>query len=85
MGDLDAEELAQLGLKHIEDAVVAILTRHPDGLSASVISVKLGLGESLEGDERLMIVNAVVGMLLKAGRIRWNGDRRVYVDNPDVI
>lgn len=32
-----------------------------------------------------MITQAVVGMLLKAGRIRWNGDRRVYVDNPDVI
>lgn len=35
MGDLDAEELAQLGLKHIEDAVVAVLTRHQDGLPVS--------------------------------------------------
>jgi hypothetical protein len=85
MGDLDAEELAQLGLKQIEDAIVALLTRHQDGLTAGTISAKLGLGESLEGDERAMIANAVVGLLLKAGRIRWDGNRRVYVDNPDQI
>jgi len=85
MGGLDAEELAQLGLKHIEDAVVAVLTRHTNGLTANSISQKLGLGEGLSGDKRMMIVTAILGLLLESGRVLWNATGKVYVDNPQKI
>lgn len=37
MDDFGAHELAQLGLKKIEDAIVGLLTRHRDGLASSAL------------------------------------------------
>ena len=43
MSDLDQRERAQLGLQYIEDAVVNLLVKHPDGISADQIAEHLGL------------------------------------------
>jgi len=83
MDDFDAREMAQLGLKKIEDAIVGLLTRHPDGLAADVIAGELGLEADSPDGAHDLIARAVLDMLVRAGRIRWDAGRGVYVDNPE--
>jgi hypothetical protein len=85
MGDLDAQELAQLGLKHIEDAVVGLLSRHDNGLTEVAITEQLGLGKGLSLGKRTIIATAVLQLLLESGRILWDGRAGVYRDNPEKI
>jgi hypothetical protein len=85
MGDFDAQELAQLGLKHIEDAIVGLLARHDEGLTETAISERLGLADGFAAGRRTMIAAAVVALLLDSGRIFWDGTSGVYRDNPDKI
>jgi hypothetical protein len=85
MGDLDARELAQLGLKHIEDAAVGLLVRHPKGLSAEAISEQLGLGEGLAAGHRDMVATAILEWLVASGRIFRDERSRIYLDNPNKI
>lgn len=82
MSDLDFEEQAQLGLKHIEDAVVNLLTRHPDGLTASDIAGSLGLGAELDSGRRETLVSAILELLAASGRILRDPDGSVFKDNP---
>jgi len=82
MSDLDLEEQAQLGLKYIEDAVVNLLTRHPDGLSGADIAVSLGLGMELEAAHRERLVGAILELLMGSGRILRDEGSRVFKDNP---
>ena len=83
MQDLDHREQAQLGLKYIEDAVVNLLTRHPAGLSTPAIAEVLGLSAELKPQHRDLIVTGVLELLVRSGRIRWDGTHHAYVDNPD--
>ena len=83
MSDLNNREQAQLGLQYIEDAVVNLLTRHPDGLKQRQIAEVLGLSEDLPVAHREMIAGGVLELLVGSGRILWDGARGAYVDNPD--
>lgn len=82
-GDLDAQEMAQLGLKKIEDAIVSLLSRRAQGLSSDAIAGALGLGAGLPPDKRGSIAAAVLDLLVQSGRILWDERRRVYLDNPE--
>lgn len=84
MDDFDAQELAQLGLKKIEDAVVGLLTRHRDGLATDAIASELGLGADLPPEKRNLIATAILDLLVHSGRILWDSRRSVYVDNPEM-
>jgi len=83
MRSLDQREHAQLGLKYIEDSVVDLLTRHPEGMSVGTIADTLGLRTDLEPGHRDMIAAGILEMLVQAGRILWDADKRLYVDNPE--
>jgi hypothetical protein len=85
MGDLDAQELAQLGLKHIEDAVVGLLSGHDNGLTDTAIAERLGLAEGHVAGERIPLAKAVLELLVASGRILRNRGSGVYRDNPDKI
>ena len=85
MSDLDNRELAQLGLKHIEDAVVALLSRHADGMRLADIADALGLRTDLEGDTRDIVAAGILGLLVKSGRIVWDERAGRYRDNPDMV
>jgi hypothetical protein len=85
MGDFDAQELAQLGLKNIEDAIVGLLSRHDEGLTAASIAERLGLAQGLATGKRTTIAEAVLELLLETGRILWDASGRVYRDNPDKV
>lgn len=83
MRDLDLQEQAQLGLKYIEDAVVNLLTRHPQGQSATEIAASLGLGAELDRSHRERLIGAILELLVASGRIGHDSKARVFVDNPD--
>ena len=83
MNDLDHREQAQLGLKYIEDSVVNLLTRHPNGLTSSAIAEVLGLSAELEPKHRDIIVSGILELLVRSGRILWDEANHAYIDNPD--
>jgi hypothetical protein len=82
MRDLPQEERAQLGLQFIEDAVVAILTRHHGGMTTSAVADVLGLRTDLDPGHRDMIAEGVLSLLVRDGRILWDDHRQLYIDNP---
>ena len=82
MSDLDFQEQAQLGLKYIEDAVVNLLTRHPDGLPGADIALSLGLGMELEAAHRERLVGAILELLTGSGRILRDEGSHIFKDNP---
>lgn len=83
MNDLDHREQAQLGLKYIEDSIVSLLTRHPNGLTSSAIAEVLGLSAELEPKHRDMITAGILELLTRSGRILWDEAGHTYIDNPD--
>lgn len=83
MHDIDHKEQAQLGLQYIEDAIVALLTRHEAGMPPAAVAEALGLGAGIDPGQRDLIAAGILGLLVQNGRILWDEDRRVYVDNPD--
>lgn len=85
MSDLDSRELAQLGLKHIDDAVVALLSRHESGMAADEIADVLGLGTGLHEQQREMIATGILELLVRSGRIRFDKQAGRYRDNPDMV
>jgi hypothetical protein len=85
MSDLDSRELAQLGLKHIEDAVVALLSRHGDGMRLGEIAEVLGLGSGLDEAQRDGIAAGILELLVRSGRIRFDEEAGRYHDNPDMV
>lgn len=85
MSDLDSRELAQLGLKHIEDAVVTLLSRHDDGMRLSEIAEALGLGSGLDDAQRDAIAAGILELLVRSGRIRFDEKAERYRDNPDMV
>lgn len=84
MSGLDAREQAQLGLKKIEDAVVMLLSRAPDGLAIDDIARDLGLSEGLPPNRRNALASAVLEVLVHTGRILWDEAGGVWRDNPEM-
>jgi hypothetical protein len=85
MHDLDQAERAQLGLQYIEDAVVNLLTNHPEGLTPGTIADALGLSNDLASERRETIAAGVVELLLRSGRILWDPAANKYLDNPEKL
>ena len=85
MSDLDSRELAQLGLKHIDDAIVALLSRHGDGLRLGEIAEVLGLGSDLDETRRAGVAAGILELLVRSGRIRFDEQTGCYRDNPDMV
>jgi hypothetical protein len=83
MRDLMSRELAQQGLQFVEDAVVNLLTRHPEGMTTERIADVLGLRGDLEPEHRDLIVAGILELLVKSGRILWDEQAQIYKDNPD--
>lgn len=83
MRDFDHREHAQLGLQHIEDAIVSLLTQHEAGMPPSAVADALGLEAGIDPARRDLIAAGILELLVRNGRIFWDEDRSVYVDNPD--
>jgi hypothetical protein len=82
MRTLPQRERAQLGLEYIEDAIVTVLTDHPEGMTASALANALGLRTDLDPGHRDMIAEGILSLLARSGRVLWDDVHQVYVDNP---
>ncbi len=85
MRDLAIAERAQLGLEYIEDAIVTLLTNHPDGLSAAQVAEILGLSTQTSSGHGSQIASGILQMLVGSGRVLWHEASGRYLDNPDKL
>jgi len=87
MRDTHDREMAQLGLKYIEDAVVNLLTRHDAGMTTHEIAeaLELDLGRSTDSAVRDEMADGILRLLVATGRIRRDQEAGVYKDNPDML
>ena len=67
--DIAARELAQEGLLKIEDAIVRLLSRNPQGLGNSEIAGALNLTSDFRGNQRNYITYSVLGGLIAQDRV----------------
>jgi hypothetical protein len=83
MSTLAQRERAQLGLQYIEDAIVDLLSRHPEGMGADEIADLLGLRTDLK--DRSAIAAGIMRLLVESGRVLWKDRNQRYFDNPDKL
>jgi len=67
---------AQLGLRHITDAVLGLLVDHPEGLSNVQVAEALGLKSSTSGGHRNYVTWSILSALVEEGRVEKTADRR---------
>ena len=67
--DIVARELAQEGLSKIEDAIVRLLSRNPQGLRNPEIAGALNLRSDFRGNQKNYITYSVLGGLIAQGRV----------------
>lgn len=81
---LNPRELAQSGVSQLEEAVVALLAGHPDGLTNAEIAVLLGIESDAEEENRNFLSWTILGRLASANRIAkvTIGKRRVVYRLP---
>lgn len=70
--------LAAEGLQQIENAVIELLNRNPQGLRNIQITDLLGLSSGVRGGHRNYLTYSVLGNLLQQGRISWNDETKLY-------
>ncbi len=77
-------QMAQEGLRHIENAILELLYRNPQGLRNVQIANMLGLFSDFRGEQRNFLTYAVLGRLLAQGRILRNQETKAYaIKNAD--
>ena len=69
---MDELKQAQAGLKQIQEAIVALLRRHPDGLRNADIAEALSLRSDFRGRQKDYLTYSVLGGLIHQGRAAWN-------------
>ena len=74
--DPAAREIAQDGLQSIENAILELLERNPEGLSNVEIAELLDLRSDFRGGSRNYLTYSVLGGLLRRGKVRREGEHR---------
>jgi hypothetical protein len=69
---MDELKQAQAGLKQLQDAIVALLRRQPDGLRNAEIAETLSLRSDFRGRQKDYLTYSVLGGLMHQGRVAWN-------------
>jgi hypothetical protein len=69
---MDELKQAQAGLKQIQEAIVALLRREPDGLRNGEIAEALGLRSDFRGRQKDYLTYSVLGGLIRQGRVAWD-------------
>ncbi len=70
--------IAQEGLRQIEDAILELLHRNPQGLRNVQVADMLGLSSIVRGGQRNYLTYSVLGGLLDQGKISWDADSKLY-------
>lgn len=77
-------QMAQEGIKHIENAILELLFRNPQGLTNAQIANLLNLYSEFRGEQRNFLTYATLGRLLSQGRILRDPETKTYkISNPD--
>jgi hypothetical protein len=71
-------EIAQDGLKSIEDAIVRLLEKHLQGLRNSEIAEELGLRSDFKGKQQNYLTYSVLGGLLRKGQVVWDQKTKLF-------
>jgi len=71
-------EIAQDGLRRIENAIIRILDKHPQGLRNSEIAEELGLRSDFQGKQKDYLTYSVLGGLLRKARVVWNQRTKLF-------
>ena len=74
--DPTARNFAQEGLRKIENAILELLERNPEGLSNVEIADLLDLRSDFLGGSRNFLTYSVLGGLLRQGKVRREGELR---------
>ena len=75
---MDERMPAQAGLKQMQDAVVALLRRQPDGLRNADIAEVLDLRSDFRGRQKDYLAYSILGGLIHEGRVDWNQKTKVF-------
>ena len=73
-----SQSLAAEGIQQIENAVIELLNRNPQGLRNMQIANMLGLSSGVRGGHRNYLTYSVLGNLLDQGRILWDAETKLY-------
>ena len=76
--DLDARQMASVGLRGIEDAILSLLSRNPQGLRNSEIATALGLRSDVQGSQRNYLTYSVLGGLLAQDKIARDPETKLF-------
>lgn len=71
-------EIAQDGLKRIEDAIVRVLEKNPQGLRNSEIAEELGLRSDFQGKQKDYLTYSVLGGLLRKAQVAWDQRTKLF-------
>jgi hypothetical protein len=75
---MDERNEAQAGLKQIQEAIVALLRREPDGLRNAEIAEALNLRSDFRGRQKDYLTYSVLGGLIDQGRVAWNQETKRF-------
>jgi hypothetical protein len=67
------KDTAETGLQLIQDAIMGLLSDHPEGLTNAQIARELGLQSNYEGHHQGYLSWTVIGILLNPERLRNAG------------
>ena len=72
------QEVAQDGLRQIEDAILQLLEQRPQGLRNFEIAELLGLISDFRGGQRNYLTYSVLGGLLASEKVEWNQETNLF-------
>jgi uncharacterized protein len=75
---MDERMQAQAGLKQLQEAILALLRRQPDGLRNAEIAEALSLRSDFRGRQKDYLTYSVLGGLIHQGRVDWDQKTKVF-------
>ena len=76
--DSTARQVAQDGSQRVEDAILELLHRNPQGLRNIQIANMLGLRSEARGGQKNYLTYSVLGRLLSQSRVLWDEETKLY-------
>ena len=75
---MDERKQAEAGLKQIQEAIVTLLKRRPDGLRNAEVAETLNLRSDFRGRQKDYLTYSVLGGLMRQGRVAWNKETKRF-------
>jgi hypothetical protein len=75
---MDERMQAQAGLKQLQEAILALLRRQPDGLRNAEIAEALSLRSDFRGRQKDYLTYSVLVGLIHQGRVDWDQKTKVF-------